>query len=290
MFGTPREKPCYVVQRRSDEPCENCPVLEILDTEHPQEWEWTDPQGRTYHVWGYPFPDPDGTVAVLQLGVNITERKELEKEVLEISEVERQRIGHDLHDTVGQNLTGAAFLSKVLGESLAAKRASEAAHAAKIEELLNQAIAQTRSVARGLSPVRMDADGLIPAMMELASSIEKVYGIRCTVNYTESVCPTDNVVATHLYRITQEAVNNAMKHGKAKNVHIALLGDDHSSIRLTIRDDGVGLPQDVDETKGIGMRIMRYRAGMIGASLQVQPHPDGGTVVECSLRLLNSRT
>ena len=285
LFGEPGENPCYVVQRRRSKPCENCPVLEILDSRRPQEWEWTDPDARTYRVWGYPFPNPDGTLGVLQLGIDITERKELEQEVLEISEIERQRIGHDLHDTVGQNLTGAAFLSRVLGDRLAERQAPEAAQAVKIEELLNRAIVQTRSVARGLSPVRMDADGLVPAIMEMASSIEKVYGIRCTVDYSESVSPTDNVVATHLYRIIQEAVNNAMKHGKAKNVHIALRGDDHK-IRLTIQDDGVGMPQDVDESKGIGLRIMRYRAGMIGASLRVGAQPGGGTVVECSLRLL----
>ena len=183
---------------------------------------------------------------------------------------------------MGQNLTGAAFLAKVLGESLAASEAPEAAHAAQIEKLLNETIAQTRSVAKGLCPVHLHRGKLVPAVAEMASATQKLYGVSCTFQYNGDI-PIDTITATHLYHIIQEAVNNAMRHGKAENVQIALSGDDHT-VRAVVQDNGVGLPKDEDESEGMGLRIMRNRARMIGASLHISSAPGRGTTVECSLQ------
>ena len=282
-FGEPGDLPCYRALRCLDRPCEPCPVMEVLQTRSPAEWEWTGTHGRTYHSWAYPFLDVDGSRLVLQLGIDVTERKLLEKEVLEISEMERQRIGRDLHDTVGQNLTGAAFLCEALEGKLTARRAEEAAQAAKIKGLLNRTVAEARSIARGLCPVAGHENGLATAIEELASNVRSVYGTACSAECDPGVVVRDTVVASHLYRIAQEAVNNAIKHGKARNIGIHLTGGD-GELALVVSDDGLGVPDELDEVRGMGLRIMKYRAEMIAGALAIRSRPGGGTVVACRLR------
>ncbi len=258
----------------------DCPCHRVLETGQPGDWEWTGPDGRTYHAWGYPFSDVDETAVVLELGIDVTEQKRLEKEVLDIGETERQRIGQDLHDTVGQNLTGAAFLCTALAEKLRAGDPRDAADAARIEELLTQAIAQTRSITRGLCLIGTDGHSLAAAIRELATGTEELFGVHCATECDEDAAVADTAIATHLYRIAQEAVNNALKHGRCRNVLVRLVADDHG-VRLAVEDDGAGVPEQFDESRGVGLRSMRYRAAMIGGRLRVGPRSGGGTVVEC---------
>ncbi len=283
LFGAGEKASHYAAgPARADERGDR-PPYRVLDTGRPADWEWTARDGRTYRAWGYPFSDVDGTEVVLELGIDVTAQKLLEKQVLEIGEIERERIGQDLHDTVGQNLTGAAFLCTALAERLARAGAAGAADAARIEQLLSKTIAQTRSITRGLCLVETDRHGLANAIRELAANTEEVFKVACSADCDEAARVDDTSVATHLYRIAQEAVNNALKHSKAGRIVIRLSGDDHG-ICLSVADDGVGLPEKLDETRGIGLRTMRYRAAMIGGSLEMRANPGGGTLVECSLQ------
>jgi len=215
---------------------------------------------------------------------DITERKRLEKEVLEISEREQRRIGQDLHDGLGQHLAGIELMSQVLEEKLAAKKLkTEAVRAGEIAGHVREAISQARLLARGLSPVVLESEGLMSALRELTASTEKIFRVHCQFQCSPPVLVEEHAVATHLYRIAQEAVSNAIKHGKAKKMEIRLQAANRRTI-LTVKDYGVGLPKVLPEKRGMGLRIMQYRAGMIGGTLAVQRDPAGGTSVVCSLQ------
>ncbi len=214
--------------------------------------------------------------------LDITERKRLEKEILEISAREQRRIGQDLHDGLGQHLTGIAFLSKVLEQKLAAKSFGEAAQAAEIVTLVNQAVTQTRDLGRGLCPVQLEAHGLVAALQELASTTESLFNVTCRFQSEHTILVHDNAVATHLYYIAQEAVSNAIKHGKAQDIVFGLMAA-HDRITLTVMDDGIGFPEVLEKHTGMGLHIMNYRARMIDGSLTVQRNADRGTTVTCSV-------
>ena len=215
--------------------------------------------------------------------IELLERsQQLEEEIIEISEREQQRIGRDLHDGVCQYLAAIGITASMLKRD--AEKTSQSL-AAKIEELANHvrdAAGRVRQLVRGLSPVDRDEGGLESALEELASSTAKLTGISCSF-----VCPgpapnLESTPAIHLFRIAQEAVSNALKHGHAKTVVIALdTSDDACSLRVS--DDGVGFIPSITENKGMGLSIMRYRARTIGGGLEIQPNSPGGTVVACTI-------
>ncbi len=212
----------------------------------------------------------------------IAERERLEGELLKVSEREQRRIGHDLHDSLCQHLTATALAGQVLGERLAAKSLPEAADAGKIVELVEEGINLARNLARGLYPVTMGAEGLMAAFQELAANISKRSKIVCNFEYAAPVLIHNDTTATHLYRIAQEAVTNAIRHGKPKHIIISL-SERNGLLTLTVEDDGIGLPEHWRTENGLGIRIMRHRAEMIGGALMVEPALTGGTTVACSL-------
>jgi PAS domain S-box-containing protein len=214
---------------------------------------------------------------------DITERKRLEREILEISDRERQRIGQDLHDGLCQQLAGIELMSQVLEQKLGSRSRGAAGRAGEISQHVRNAIAQTRSLARGLSPVTLDSEGLVSALQELAANTERIFGVFCRFEHGDPVRVADLATATHLYRIAQEAVSNATKHGKATVITIQLrqLGD---QLVLEISDNGAGLPATGGAGRGMGLRIMRYRAGIIGGSVTVGNHGNRpGAFVICSV-------
>jgi PAS domain S-box-containing protein len=212
---------------------------------------------------------------------DISERKRLEKTILEISERERRRIGQDLHDGLGQHLTGVAFMGKVLEQRLAETSAADAAEAAKIVKLVNEAIQMTRELARGLLPAVSEAHGLTSALEHYASEVSELFHVACRLEASDPVVVDDEALADHLHRLAQEAVTNAIKHGDSKNIIIGI-GVVKGGGLLTIRDDGRGFDATVETKSGLGMRIMNYRAKLIGGSLSIQSSVNGGTVVRCS--------
>jgi PAS domain S-box-containing protein len=218
------------------------------------------------------------------VGFDVTERKVLEETILEISAREQRRIGQDLHDGLGQHLTGIAFMSKVLEEKLSDKSLPEAVEAAQIVKMLNQAIDNTRELARGLHPVAAEPLGLVSALKKWASEVEGLFHIGCRFQCEKPLPILDVNLATHLYRIAQEAVNNAMRHGKSRNIVIGLSGKNGAGT-LTIQDDGEGFSEKQTGQPGVGLSIMNYRADMVGGSLKVQPNEGRGVTVTCMFPL-----
>jgi len=240
------------------------------------------------------------------------ENRLLEQKVLDVSDDERRRIGQDLHDGLGQHLTGVAFLSKALQQRLASKQLPEASDATKIATLVSESIGQTRALAKGLAPVGLEDGGLLSALTQLAAATNAVFGIECNCHCDEDLELPDLAVSTHLYRIAQEAVNNAIRHGKATQIDVlierSLAG---RSLVLSVQDNGTGFSRfgrsgagvaagngatsdngsgNSSSGEGMGLQIMNFRARMIGGSLQVQPRgANGGTIVTCTAPLPSSR-
>jgi signal transduction histidine kinase len=213
----------------------------------------------------------------------MAERARLEKELVEVSEREQRRIGHDLHDSLCQHLTGTALAGQVLGERLAAKSLPEAADANQVVELVEEGIALARNLARGIYPVDVEARGLMAALDDLAANISKVSKITCVFECDLPVLVQDAAVGTQLYRIAQEAISNAIRHGKARRVGISL-SERGGAVTLAIEDDGTGLPEGWQKGQGLGTRIMAHRAGMIGGEIALEPNPTGGTLVRCRFK------
>ena len=226
---------------------------------------------------------------IVASGIDITERKHLEKTILDISAREQRRIGHDLHDGLGQHLTGIAFMVKVQEQKLAAKQMPEAADAAKIVRLVNDAISKTRELAKGLAPVVFDAHGLMSALQLHAAEVEDLFGISCHFQCEPPVIIPDGTVATHLYHIAQEAVTNAIKHGRAQNILVRLSAVDGRGT-LLVRDDGQGMADPPGDHAGMGLQIMKYRADMIAGVLEVRADKMQGTMVCCRFPLNSKKT
>jgi len=211
----------------------------------------------------------------------IAERHRLEKEILAISERQQQRLGRELHDGLGQLLTGIALTSKVLERNMAAKSLTEAASVAKIARLINQGITQTRNLAKGFYPVDLHSYGLVSALKSLASNMEQLFGISCRFRCEGAVEVEDVSTKIQLYRIAQEAVTNAVKHGKAKNIAIIMSSSGDTAI-IKIENDGEEMPAEHGKSSGMGLRIMRYRARVINALLDIRSGAAGGAVVTCT--------
>ena len=208
------------------------------------------------------------------------ERQRMARDMLEVSDREQQRIGQDLHDGLGQLLAGMAFLGQVLAQKLARQGRAEAAQATQLVQLANKAMTWARELVHGLSPVELEGDGFIVALQDLAIQAEHLFGITCQVTCDRLPPMPDRTVATHLYRIAQEAVSNAVKHGQARHIVLALTTGQHSTT-LTIHDDGIGFQEGANKPTGMGLRSMHYRASMLGASLAIHSNASSGTTVVC---------
>jgi len=214
------------------------------------------------------------------LNKEIAERRHLEKMLLEIREHERRRIGHDLHDNLGQQLTAISYKAQGLENTLSKKLIPEADDAARITSLIEIAKTQAKSLSKGLSPMLgKDEYGLMTAMVELASNSERLFGIPCVVNCSKPVPIYNEAAILHLYRIAQEAITNAARHARPGQIEIRFKRE-HDNIALTVKDDGTGfaLPKRAD---GMGLEIMRYRSRIINASLDIRPDSTKGTLVTC---------
>jgi two-component system sensor kinase FixL len=224
--------------------------------------------------------DAERPIAFTTTERDISERKALEKEIMEIPLRERAQIGQEMHDSLGQILTGIAVKGKSLELKLKRKSLEETADAAEICGLANELIAQTRRIAKALHPVDPNVGGLESALRTLASNAENILKVSCEVKCRNALSIQDPVTASQLYRIAQEAVTNAAKHGKAKKVRIELTSDETKSI-LKVKNDGRSFPGVMAKKTGLGLKIMDYRARSIGASLDIRKGSNGGTIVTC---------
>ena len=213
----------------------------------------------------------------------IMERERLERELLDISEREQRRIGQILHDSLCQHLTGTTLAAQVLEEKLAARQLPETAEAGQVVGLIEEGINLSRKLAKGLYPVEVSSDGLMLALEEYATTTSELFKVTCRFECDSPVLIHDTATAGHLYRIAQEAVGNAIKHGKAKNILITLAVSEECTL-LSVTDDGVGLPQPLPKQRGMGLRIMAHRSDMINALFSARGNVLGGTEITCELK------
>ncbi len=232
-----------------------------------------------------PLHDPSrAIIGALVLVDEITERKRLERQLLESSESEQERIGQDLHDGLSQQLTGIVLLNSSLREDLLSKALPEAADAQRIGELLIQTQRDLRQVARGLHPVADVPEGLRIALAELAKHVSDRGGIACRFECNERVLVADNGLSTHLFRIAQEAVNNALRHGHPKHVSVTLT-EENGMLVLAVENDGRALRTPRGPKLGLGLRIMRSRCEAMSGKIEIRPTQPRGTLVRCTVPL-----
>jgi signal transduction histidine kinase len=211
--------------------------------------------------------------------------RRLEMQIVGISDAEQRRIGQDLHDGVCQVLAALSCSATELRGDLEKRGLPEQAKSAgELARLLQSAVVETRDLARSLVPTHVSEVGLSLALESLAQSVSRLHRINCTFRSSGGEIDRNDAVATHLYRIAQEAINNAAGHGKAKNITVALEAADHG-VLLRVADDGGGIPDAPVSNNGIGLAVMRYRAHLSGGELAVESPPSGGTVVSCTAKI-----
>jgi signal transduction histidine kinase len=213
----------------------------------------------------------------------VHEVRRLETEIREVSQREHERIGHNLHDGLAQELTGVSLLLKTLEDAIARDAPQLTTRVHSVRNMVEQSIATVRELTLGLSPVHLDRDGFAAALEQLCASSEALYGIpvRFSSRLTRRLHGLG--AAPDLYRIAQEAIRNAARHSGAKEIHLTLAADD-KRLALAIEDNGRGIMPTAETRGGMGMKIMRYRASIIGALLEISARKHGGTIVRCVLR------
>jgi PAS domain S-box-containing protein len=208
--------------------------------------------------------------------------KALEREVLEISNREQRRIGQDLHDGLGAHLTGIAMVCRTLARRAEKGKPVSQEELDNVANLVQEGIAEARRLARGLNPVKLEKEGLTSALNELAAMMQARAGVPCTFTGAAPLPELDGEITTQLYRIAQEAVHNALKHARPRAVSIRLERDGDRLV-LSVQDDGIGLPAEHLTTEGMGLRVMQYRAHIIGGAFGIRSTPGGGTLITCAL-------
>lgn len=215
---------------------------------------------------------------VLALEREIAERRRLEHSMGQISQREQRRIAQDLHDGLGQLLTGLAFKARLLQALLEDKKIAESTLAARLVELANDATRQARDLAHGLAPVVMDRHGLVAALRQLASRTRELLGVNVEIQAPPAEHELAGNVAMEFYRIAQEAVHNAVRHGQSTNIQIALAASSEGW-SFEVRDDGLGLHRTANRGDGMGLKIMRHRAHTLGGEFALRNNEPRGTVV-----------
>ena len=200
-----------------------------------------------------------------------TERRQLDQALSEIREQERCSIARDLHDGLGQQLTGLTFRLRALALNLAEKESPVAPLATEVAGLAQRALSQARDMAHGLAPVEIDPQGLVPALRHLAATISELFGVTCTFVLSGEPPTFPPAVANQLYRVTQEAVTNAIRHGRAKTIGLRLSSEGNTML-IAVTDNGSGLPAGFDPVKaaGMGLRIMRHRMDLVGGTISLK--------------------
>lgn len=215
----------------------------------------------------------------------VAARQRLQAQLFEISRRERNAIGRDLHDGLGQHLTATAMAADVLSNRLSQESHPAAKDAQTLAELMQSGVSQTRQIARGLLLAAVEPDELVPELEELAATVAQEQGVFCRFTRRGKLGPLDGSAASHLFYIAQEAVSNALRHGNAKSIEIDLTSSGEA-VALTITDDGCGLdPANPAQNVGMGLRIMAHRAELIGGTFSIGPGTVRGTTVRCRVPL-----
>jgi signal transduction histidine kinase len=225
----------------------------------------------------------DLTRAYHALEKQMGESRRLEAQILRVAESEQVRLGSEIHDGLGQQLTGIGLLLAGLREKLPATSPALAEEAVRLQALVDESLRQAQGLARRLYPVELEGVGLLGALRRMARTTKRTFGANCVIRADGVPAERlDGPVAIQLFRISQEAVHNAIKHGGARHIGIDIARAD-GALTLTVTDDGAGLPADRDPSRGMGLRIMLYRARMMGGTLSIENGPKGGAILTCSI-------
>lgn len=281
---TPEEmvgKYCFRENAGKEAPCIGCLIEKALKSGQPVTGEQTDGK-NTYIVRAYPVRNSsEELIGVVHVARDITDRKRLEREIMESGTQERQKFGRDLHDGLGQLLTGIAFYAQALKEQLEAKALPEAADAGKLEEITEKALRLTSRLAKGLDPVGLDTNGFFTSVSELLQSTESIFGVSCIFTHDAVPSDIDRDMPIHLYYIIQEAINNSIKHGKADIISVHIQCSDGEMV-LSVNDNGKGLPKSLDNFKGMGLQSMKYRTSTLGGFFSICNNETAGVKLTCS--------
>jgi signal transduction histidine kinase len=239
--------------------------------------------GQATQVWEIRLAasGPDEVLAILR---DVTEQRRLERQILEIAAHEQRRISHDLHDGLGQHLGGLAFKARVLQEALTEQGSPLASDAAELVKLLGQGMSEARRLAYGLDPVDLESSGLIRAVSHLARETQRVFKVKCALVAPTVDPPLDSSTRVQLFRIAQEGIRNAIQHGHATHLHLEFRLA-HHRLDFILRDDGKGFDPARKADRGMGLRIMTYRARRLGGELEIESAPGSGTVIRCHVPL-----
>lgn len=220
---------------------------------------------------------------------DISDRRKLENEILEIAEDERRRIGHELHDGLGQMLSGISLISRNLARKLEANGLPAAKEVLEISKLIREADEQARELAHGLAHIELENEGLQVAIDRLCERAEEFTEILCSFECPKDIKIEKSIVALHLYRIAQEAINNAVKHGQATKIFVRLEVN-KMKLQLVVEDNGIGFDSEERIHKGMGIKTMKYRSHILGGKLYISETSEGGTRVICSIPSSNIET
>lgn len=239
-------------------------------------------RGREWHAEFCVTFDAEQRTGATFFGRDVTERRWLERNLLNASDAEQQRLGTDLHDGLGQQLTGLAFMAAALRDRLKTSCPAEVDPADSLAKLAREATVQSRALARGLHPVQLEKHGLLAALDELATQSQVLHNIECRFRTRGGLPPWDHFAALHVYRIAQEAIRNAVRHGGAQNITITLAS--RAGVhRLIVADNGAGFdPVAARSASGRGLRLMSYRTAMIGGDFAVDSRPGHGARIVCN--------
>ena len=250
---------------------------------HPYEYDLLTKNGRRINALIttklIPF---QGELSILGIVTDITELRHLEQDLAELEIQQRMEIGHDLHDGLGQYLTGISLKCKAIEHMLEEGANIQKDDIAEITDLINLATQKAHDLSEGLAPSSLKVGGIETALRELAQRTNSLFEIPCEFKCSYDIKDFNRIAATHLYRIAQEAVTNAVRHGKPQRIIISLIQKRHKIV-MKIQDDGIGISQDDLEKGGMGLRIMKHRARTIGAILEIKPSGKKGTTVRCTL-------
>ncbi len=214
----------------------------------------------------------------------VAERQRLDREIALVADRERRRLGQELHDSLGQHLTGTALAAQVLREKLAARSAPEVPEAERVVNYIEEGIEVARSLAHGFFSPELEAGGLVMGLQSLAQDIRERFRTVCVFEGREFISVPDSATATQLYRIAQEAATNSAKHAGAGQI-IIQVETNGPELVLSVVDDGVGFPDNLPEKQGLGLRLMRHGAALIGASFDIRRNSGRGTIATCKLKI-----
>jgi two-component system CheB/CheR fusion protein len=239
---------------------------------------------------GESFPTEVSGSEIDHLGIyvllvrDLSERRELQRQIIETSSEEQQRIGREIHDGLGQEMAAAAMMASALAAKLEGAGRPEAALARDVAAQVEQALKESKAVSRGLAPIGTKPEDLIEGLRTLTGQIERSGELTCSFRYDEELNVADPVTASNLYRIAQEALSNAVRHGKPSRIRLELTRRE-GQVQLTVRDNGRWVERRDRGGGGLGLQIMSYRAAMLGGTLTVRPLDEGGTLLQCNIPL-----